>query len=190
LLGYDETHRFVSSKEGQKVSLRQLVAVKRSWKMNDWALLIFRVMVSLSLFIHHGWEKLSGFSSMSQHFMDPLHIGVVPSLLYAAFADGICALLVIVGLATRAASFFILVNLAVVYFIVHNALGLGFLNAAPAAMPGGAPGGMPPMPAGGGDHVELVFVYLASYILLTLAGGGAFSLDRWIGGKSVPNGQE
>jgi putative oxidoreductase len=174
------------------MNLRQLISVKRSWKMNDWGLLIFRVMVSLSLFIHHGWEKLSGFSSMSQHFMDPIHIGVVPSLLYAAFADGICALLVMLGLATRAAAFFILVNLAVVYFIVHNALGLGFLNASPAGMPGGAPGGpggMPPMPAGGGDHLELVFVYLAGYILLTLAGGGAFSLDRWIGGKSAASGE-
>jgi putative oxidoreductase len=172
------------------MSLRQLISVKRSWKMNDWGLLVFRVMVSLSLFIHHGWEKLSGFSVLSQHFMDPIHIGVVPSLLYAAFADGICALLVIVGLATRAASFFILVNLAVVYFIVHNALGLGFLNSAPPGGGPGAPGGMPAMPGGGGDHVELVFVYLACYILLTLAGGGAFSLDRWIGGKSVPKGSE
>ena len=115
------------------MGLRQLISVNRSWKMNDWGLLIFRVMVSLSLFIHHGWEKLSGFSGMSQHFMDPIHIGVVPSLLYAAFADGICALLVILGFATRAASFFILVNLAVVYFIVHNALGLGLLNSAPSA---------------------------------------------------------
>jgi putative oxidoreductase len=175
------------------MNIRQLIAVRRSWKMNDWGLLIFRVMVSLSLFIHHGWEKLSGFSQMSQHFMDPIHIGPVPSLLYAAFADGICALLVILGLATRTAAFFILVNLAVVYFIVHNALGLGFLNAAPAGMPMPAGGpGMPGggMPAGGGDHLELVFVYLASYILLTLVGGGAFSLDRWIGGKCPACGDE
>ena len=171
------------------MSLRQLISVKRSWKMNDWGLLIFRVMVSLSLFIHHGWEKLSGFSRMAQHFADPIHIGAVPSLAYATLADGICTLLVIVGLATRTVSLLILVNLAVVYFIVHNALGLAFLNAAPAGGGPGGPGGMPPMPGGGGDHVELVFVYLASYILLTLAGGGAFSLDRLIGGKSATSGE-
>ena len=169
------------------MNLRQLISVKRSWKMNDWGLLIFRVMVSLSLFIHHGWEKLSGFSRMAQHFPDPIHIGVVPSLMYATLTDGICTLLVIVGVATRTVSLLILVNLVVVYFIVHNALGFGFLNAAPA---GGGPGGMPPMPRGGGDHLELVFVYLASYILLTLVGGGAFSLDRLIGGKSKVEGQE
>jgi len=164
------------------MSLRQLISVKRSWKLNDWGLLIFRVMVSLSLFIHHGWEKLSGFSNMAQHFPDPIHIGTVPSLLYAAFADGICALLVVLGLATRAAAFFVLVNLAVVYFIVHNGLGLAFLNAAPAGGGPGSPGAMPPMPGMAG-HIELVFVYMASYILLTLVGGGAFSLDRLIGGK-------
>jgi putative oxidoreductase len=171
------------------MNLRQLISVKRSWKMNDWGLLIFRVMVSLSLFIHHGWEKVSGFSHMSQRFMDPIHIGVVPSLMYATFADGICALLVIVGLATRTVSLFILVNLAVVYFIVHNALGLAIFNAAPAGGAPGGPGGMPPMPGGGGDHLELVFVYLACYILLTLVGGGAFSLDRLISGKSAASGE-
>jgi uncharacterized membrane protein YphA (DoxX/SURF4 family) len=37
------------------------------------------------------------------------------------------------------------------------------------------------MPGGGGDHLELVFVYLAVYILLTLVGGGAFSVDRKLG---------
>jgi putative oxidoreductase len=168
------------------MNLRELVTVNRSWKINDIGLLIMRVLVSASLFAHHGWEKISGFSHMSQHFMDPLHIGAVPSLAYAAFADGICTVLVMLGVATRAASFFILVNLVVVYFIVHNALGLAFLNMAPPAgmpaMPGGpgGPGGGP-MPGGGGDHLELVFVYLAVYILLTLVGGGAFSVDRKLG---------
>jgi len=160
--------------------IRELVEVNRCWSLSDIGLLIFRVMLSASLFAHHGWEKLSGFSQMSQHFMDPLHIGAVPSLAYAAFTDGICALLVILGLATRAASFFILLNLAVVFFVVHNALGLGFFASAPMpAMPGMQ--GPPAMPAGGGDHVELVFCYLAGYLLLTLVGGGAFGFDRFFG---------
>jgi uncharacterized membrane protein YphA (DoxX/SURF4 family) len=33
-----------------------------------------------------------------------------------------------------------------------------------------------------GGHLELVFVYMACYLLLILAGGGRFSLDRLIGG--------
>jgi putative oxidoreductase len=160
------------------MNLRELITVNRNWKINDIGLLIVRVMVSASLFAHHGWEKISGFSHMAQHFLDPLHIGVVPSLAFAAFADAICAVLVILGAATRAASFFILVNLLVVYFIVHNALGLSFLNMAP---PYGLPASA--MPGGGGDHLEMVFVYLAVYLFLTLVGGGALSVDRKLGGE-------
>lgn len=157
------------------VNIRELVAINRNWTRNDIALLLFRVMVSASLFWRHGWEKLWGFSSMSQHFMDPLHIGPVPSLVYAAFADGICTILIILGLGTRIASFFALINMVVVYFLVHNALGLAFLNSAP---PPGMPA-PPPMP-GMGDHLELTFLYLAGFLLLTIVGGGAFSLDRKI----------
>ena len=159
------------------MNIRDFVAVNRNWTRNDIGLLLFRVMVSASLFWHHGWEKLSGFSRMSQHFMDPLHIGPVPSLIYAAFADGVCSILIIFGLGTRIAAFFALVNTVVVYFLVHNALGLAVLNSAPPGMP--AP---PPMP-GGGDHLELVFLYLAGFLLLTIAGGGALSLDRKIAGE-------
>ena len=165
-------------KRRETLSLRGLVAVNRNWTLNDVGLLFFRVMLAGSLFWHHGWEKLSGFSRMSHHFLDPLHIGPVPSLLYAAFADGICSLLIIFGVGTRIASFFALINMVVVYFVAHNALGLAIFEYAP-------PPGMPPMPPmpGIGGHLELVFLYLASFLLLTVAGGGAFSVDSKIGGK-------
>jgi uncharacterized membrane protein YphA (DoxX/SURF4 family) len=160
------------------LSLRGLVAVNRNWTLNDVGLLFFRVMVAASLFWHHGWEKLSGFSRMSQHFLDPLHIGPVPSLLYAAFADGICSLLIIFGVGTRIASFFAFINMVVVYFVAHNALGLAIFKFVP-------PSGMPPMPPmpGLGGHLELVFVYLASFLLLTIVGGGALAFDRKLGRK-------
>ncbi len=161
------------------MSLRGLVAVNRNWTLNDVGLLFFRVMVAASLFWHHGWEKLSGFSRMSQHFLDPLHIGPVPSLLYAAFADGICSLLIIFGVGTRIASFFAFINMVVVYFVAHNALGLAIFNSPP-------PPGMPPppaMPGGFGDHLELVFLYLAGFLLLTIVGGGAIAVDRKLAGR-------
>jgi len=142
--------------------------VNRSSNLNDVALLIFRVMFGASLFLHHGWEKLTGFSRMAQHFPNPLHIGVYPTLAYATFADGICSLLVILGLVTRIASLCILINLAVVFFIVQRALSFSWLPGAPA---GARPGG----------EIELVFVYLAGYLLLFLAGPGKFSLDAMIG---------
>lgn len=138
--------------------------INRSWNLNDVALLIFRVMFGASLFLHHGWEKLTGFSRMAQHFPNPFHIGVYPTLAYATFADGICSLLVLLGLMTRIASLCILVNLAVVFFIVQRALSFSWL-------PGSPPRLQP------GRELELVFVYLAGYLLLFLAGPGKFSLD-------------
>jgi putative oxidoreductase len=165
-------------KRRETLSLRGLVAVNRNWTLNDVGLLFFRVMVAASLFWHHGWEKLSGFSHMSQHFLDPLHIGPVPSLLYAAFADGICSLLIIFGVGTRIASFFALINMVVVYFVAHNALGLAIFKFVP---PPGMPA-PPPMPGIGG-HLELVFLYLAGFLLLTIVGGGALAFDRMLGRK-------
>jgi putative oxidoreductase len=96
------------------------------------------------------------------------------SLVCAGFADGICSLLVALGLATRLVSFFVLINLSVVYFIVENALSIGrhVSQATPPYLQGPPPGA----------HMELVFVYLVGYLLLTIVGGGAFSLDRKLGG--------
>jgi len=144
----------------------RLFAVNSSWRVNDIALLLFRVMLAASLFVRHGWEKLSGFSQMAQHFPNPLHIGVVPSLAYATFTDGICSLLIILGLVTRAASFFVVINLAVVFFMVHHALSLPSVQ------------GPPGMALFLRDHVELVLVYLAGFLMLMIAGAGNISLDR------------
>jgi putative oxidoreductase len=150
--------------------------INRNWTVNDAGLLIFRVLVSASLFAHHGWEKLAHFNHMAQHFPDPLHLGVKTSLLYAAFADGICSILVALGLATRVASFIAVVNLTVVYVVVENALGIG-ASARPGPGPGMGPGPAMPGPPPGA-HSELVFVYLMAYLLLTIVGPGGFSLDR------------
>lgn len=148
--------------------------VNRNWTVSDAGLLILRVLVSASLFQHHGWEKLAHFNNMAQHFPDPLHLGMKTSLMYAAFADGICSILVAIGFATRLASFFVLINLAVVYFIVENALGIG--GNAPLGPPPGRPGPPP------GAHAELVFVYMVVYLVLTIVGAGGFSLDRKLNG--------
>ena len=52
----------------------------------DVALLLLRVGFGLSLFVKHGWEKLSNFSGMVTTFPDPLHIGQTASLTCAGSA--------------------------------------------------------------------------------------------------------
>ena len=155
------------------MSISKCLSVNQNPRVNDLGLLALRVMVGASLFLNHGWEKLTRFSEMTRFGMDPIHIGVYPSLAFATFVDGICALLIIVGLFTRAATFFTLMSLSVVFFVMEHALSFGARN-----MPG--PPGMPGPPPGG--HTELVFLYLAVFLVLFIVGPGSLSLDgrlRW-----------
>ena len=116
-------------------------------------LLVLRA-AALSLFLKHGLEKLAGYSRMVQHFPDPIHVGVHAGLAFALLSDGICSVLVLIGLATRPASAVILFNLLVAFFFVHHA----------AYFTDG--------------HVELVVVYIIVFAALLFTGPGRFSVDR------------
>lgn len=121
----------------------------------DAGLLALRLIVPTALFLKHGTEKLFTFSSMAHHFPDPLHIGVVPSLVIAMIADGICMPLLVVGLATRWAALWSFCNLLVAWIFVHR---LQFTGR-------------------GGDHGELIVVYMGVMIALFIAGAGKYSID-------------
>src|SRR6516164_6997369 len=100
------------------MSIKDFITGKSSESMN-LGLLILRVCTGLSLFLKHGLEKLTGYSTMVQHFPDPVHIGAHASLAFALLSDGICSVLVILGLATRPAAAIILINVATAFFFVH-----------------------------------------------------------------------
>lgn len=119
----------------------------------SFGLLVLRV-AGLSLFLKHGWEKLSGYSTMVQHFPDPIHIGAHASLAYALFSDGICSVLIIVGLATRPAAAVIFINVLTAFLFVHHAA--YFSN----------------------SHVELLALYLIIFATLLFTGPGRFSIDQ------------
>lgn len=120
----------------------------------DSGLLVLRVVVCLSLFLKHGTEKLFGFSQMSAHFPSILHLGIF-GLVFATLGDGICSLLILFGLATRWASLICLVNILAAWALVHHFLFFGR----------------------GGDHGELIVLYLAAFFAIFIAGPGRFSLD-------------
>jgi putative oxidoreductase len=119
----------------------------------SFGLLVLRV-AGLSLFLKHGWEKLSGYSTMVQHFPDPIHIGAHASLAYALFSDGICSVLIILGLATRPAAAVILINVLTAFVFVHHAA--YFSN----------------------SHVELLALYIIIFATLLFTGSGRFSIDE------------
>lgn len=135
---------------------KRLLLLKSIPVSQDAGLLALRLIAATPLLLKHGLEKLFRFSHMAAHFPDPLHIGVVPSLLFAALADGICTVLLILGLATRWAALISFINIGVALAFVHH-----FQIFGPQ-----------------GDHGELMVLYLGAMLALFLTGAGRFSLDK------------
>jgi putative oxidoreductase len=129
----------------------------------DFTLLVLRVWMGMSLFLKHGLGKLLGYSQMVASFPDPLHIGTHASLAISLLSDGICSILVILGLATRWSALLIFVNVFAAWAtVVHFQF---FGRAATAG--------------------ELVFLYLGGFLSIFLAGPGRFSLDSLIRSRVV-----
>ena len=135
------------------MSIKGFVTSKGSSSTASTGLLLLRVLAGGSLFLKHGLEKLTGYSTMVQHFPDPVHIGAHAGLAFALLSDGICSILVVIGFATRPASTIILINLLTAFFFVHHA---AFFS---------------------DGHVELVWVYIAVFLALLFTGPGQYSVD-------------
>lgn len=84
----------------------------------DVGLLVLRVGVGL-LLAGHGLGKVMDLLGGKTDFADPIGIGPVPSLALAAFAEFVCALLVVAGLLTRWAAVPAVITMLVAAFIVH-----------------------------------------------------------------------
>lgn len=141
--------------------LKKLVARWIQW-MNDKtqrlfldvALLFLRLVSAGFMLWAHGWGKLSNFSEYATKFPDPLGVGATPSLILAVFAEFFCAILVIIGFATRLALTQLIATMIVAGFIVHGA---------------------DPF-----QKKELALVYLTIFSTLFLMGPGKFSIDHMI----------
>lgn len=125
-------------------------------------LLFLRVCTGLMLLIGHGIPKLQGFGKMKEKFPVPdffplKYMSHPVSLMATIGAEVGCALLIVLGLATRPAAFIIAFTMVVAAFSIHGS-GPWFL--------------------GGGDGPkEPALLYLIPAISLLLAGAGCYSLD-------------
>jgi putative oxidoreductase len=129
----------------------------------DARLLVLRVLTALSLFIKHGNEKVFTFQQMSTHFSDPWHLGMFPTLIIAMIGDGICSVLLMLGLATRYCCIYVWCVIFVAWSFRH-----GFAYLAKGAA---------------GDHGELIILYLISFTAIFLLGPGRYSLDAMLQSK-------
>lgn len=117
----------------------------------DISLLLIRVVFAFVLLYGHGFEKLGVmFSGQEPQFFDPIGIGANTSFYLAAFAEGICAILILLGAFTRVAAFALIINFLVITY-VHSGDGFGML--------------------------EMRFMYLFTFVALLIAGAGKFSVD-------------
>jgi putative oxidoreductase len=126
----------------------------------DAGLLILRIGTGLILFLRHGWEKVSQWTLSNPHFPNPLHIGHSTSWVLAMTSDGICSLLIILGVGTRWLSLYCFVNIFVAWALVHH---FPFFGKNPGA-----------------DHGELITLYLSALVALMVAGPGRYSVDAMV----------
>jgi putative oxidoreductase len=125
----------------------------------DLGLLVLRLSSGIGLIALHGWGKLATYSERSQRFADPFGIGSPASLALAIFAEVVCAILITLGLFTRAAALVCVINMSVAFFYAHGGRFTGERNG------------------------ELAFMYLSAFVVLLLAGAGRFSVDGRAGGR-------
>lgn len=121
-------------------------------------LFVFRVVARL-LFTLHGTVKLFGWPPGAG---STAQFGAWPSW-WAGLIEAVAGLLLISGLFTRAAAFIASGTMAVAYFWRHQ------------------PDGLLPIQNGG----ESAALYCFAFLLLALAGGGAWALDNLLGRRSA-----
>ncbi len=137
--------------------------MKRTFSTNvnsnavNLCLLILRAAVSLFM-LTHGFSKLQMLMSGDIKFADPFGIGATPSLVLSVFAEFVCSVLLILGLATRLASIPLIINMLVAVLYAHSADPFG--------------------------KKELPLMYLLVFLTLLILGAGRYSIDHLMGGKS------
>ncbi len=118
---------------------------------SDLGLLILRVVSGAAL-LSHGYPKFQKVINGDMQFGDPIGVGQAASLHLSAFAEFICAILVILGLLTRLATIPLIINMAVACLIVHSADDFA--------------------------TKEMSLVYLGIFLTLFCTGPGRYSVDR------------
>lgn len=120
----------------------------------DIGLLVLRAAGGLMM-AGHGYGKVQKLLAGDYGFPDPLGLGPTASLLLAAFAEFVCALLVVAGLRTRWSAIPVVVTMLVAGLIVHA-----------------------DEPWGDQEHA---MIFAAVFLALVLTGGGRFSIDALFG---------
>jgi len=122
--------------------------------INNWAVLLFRVLLMLELFRVHGLRKFRIQNGGKEHVPNPLGLPDKLNAFVATFSDTVVPLLVVLGLGTR---LFLLPSIGVTaigYFVVHRK-----------------------------DSIEVrdvPYMYTLAMLFLWVIGPGTYSIDQYL----------
>lgn len=117
----------------------------------DLALLILRIS-SGGLMLTHGIPKINMLFASPIQFADPFGLGPTLSLIFALIGEVVAPILIIIGFKTKIATIPSIITMFVAAFIVHANDDLG--------------------------TKEKALLFLASFVVILLAGAGKYSIDR------------
>jgi putative oxidoreductase len=122
---------------------------------SDLGLLLLRMWLGLSMFVIHGLGKLQDFGATVTKFHEMMGI---PTVFGAAaiISESVCAILLVIGLATRWAAGFLAITMTVAFVKVHQMI----------------------LTQGNPRSGELAFLYFGGFVALFIAGAGRFSVDH------------
>ena len=141
--------------------MRRLLSVNKASTSMHVALLVARIGIAI-LMLTHGIPKLiTLFSGAPIQFPSVMGLSAKVSLGLAVFAEVICSVFLVVGLATRAASIPLIITMLVAVFSIHASD--PFARQEPALQ------------------------YLLVYLVLLFAGSGKYSVDYLLSRKGSVN---
>lgn len=120
-------------------------------------LLLFRVSIGAMMIGLHGWDKYQNFAQKKEGFPVPQFVilsswmNSTTALACTVFAEVVCSVLLIVGIATRPAAAILAFTMTIAAFVV--------MGTQPIA------------------NKELALLYLVASLLLLITGAGAYSFD-------------
>jgi putative oxidoreductase len=126
----------------------------------NWAMLLFRIIVSLELIVVHGFKKIGIGVSVAEQIPNPLHLAETINSVFAISANIFFPFFVLIGFCTRAATLPTLAVTITGYFVLH-------WNDAALVR-------------------DTPFMYSIVFLLILVLGPGKYSIDNYIYKKYQP----
>lgn len=127
------------------------------------ALLLLRCAVALMMFFGHGLPKVQKFEDLREKFPVPAMfagwLNSTTSLGIAIFAEVLCCVFLVLGIATRWSAAILAIVMLIAAFSIHRADPLFF------------------RPGMTGGFKELALLYVVPMVFLVLTGGGSYAID-------------